>query len=825
MTKHKRILTVVVFAFILANIVASLPSLVGTTASAEAGTTSVQAYLPVVMKEAYGGWTSRMHIRNNGPGQSPVTVEYYDQAGNLISTDSETVAAGGTWVVNQSDNPSLPQGFAGSSEVLSPQPATVAVDEIPRSGDAITYDGVAAGGTTLHLPVVLNGAYGGWSTGVSVMNTGDGPAGVTITYYDSNGKVAGKCDSIDALPSRGYWGVFQGGGQLPAGFIGSATVISSQPVVATVNEVNYGPIGGGATTYTGLDKGATTVHFPAVMNNAFGGWTTGMSLVNVGSAQGMVTIQYYDSSGSIAGREQRTLGAGGCWGVYQGAGQLPPGFSGTATVTSDQPLVGIVNEVNYVGTGAFSYVGTSEGATQVYFPAILSGGDGKPGTGLSVRNLSDESAKVNISFFDTNGNLVVKDERRVEGEGALSMSAGEDLLPTEFKGSAVVESDQPIAALTNRIQSQAGHSEDFPLGVFDDFNALSPTSFAALIDDAKAHNLDSAMLTNGWVKYSDAFLSVSDSKGFNTYVGPVGELERQWFHPTEFGNPEVTLDIASARQVIYPMVDKMSSHPSLKGYYIIDEPSADQQTKVSLAVQAFQERDQRHPAFPVLIGTDRVGPIFSAAKPNAMVIDVYPYSWRNGPCDTRMTGYGYNMDMVSYIRQVTATKPSSTPLWVILQGHQVGDGSSGYNLRQPSPAEARIENWVAIGEGAKGIFWFLYDSIPSSGLVGFRDNPALYAEIANLAGRVAALRPLLVTLNKAADQFTVFGSCNPYVSTLSDGTKKFAVVVNRSGSTSSISVRSSLSGKLRDVETNQMYSLNKPIQFAAGDGRIFELVP
>lgn len=365
---------------------------------------------------------------------------------------------------------------------------------------------------------------------------------------------------------------------------------------------------------------------------------------------------------------------------------------------------------------------------------------------------------------------------------------------------------------------QYATTTDFPLGVFEQAGLLSPTSFGTMIDDARVHNLNAAMIVNGFVASTDTFLAVSDAKNFPTYMGPQGDLNSSWFNSTS-----VSVDIATARSIMYPMVDKLSVHPSLKGYYLVDEPSLSQKTKVALAVQAFQERDTNRFAFPVLIGTDRVGPIFDAAQPRAMVIDVYPYGWNNAACSTTMSGFGYSStDMVDYIRQVIATKPIATPFLIILQAHQYGNGGS-FSLRQPSPVEARLENWLAVGEGAKGIFWFIYQSYPAGGLVGFRDNPALFTEIGNLARRVSSVKTTLLNSYKIADEFTVSGLSNPYVSTLSDGTKKYAVVVNRSCSSSSISVDLPSTGVLVDIETNTTYQLNTPISFAAGDGKILEL--
>jgi hypothetical protein len=135
---------------------------------------------------------------------------------------------------------------------------------------------------------------------------------------------------------------------------------------------------------------------------------------------------------------------------------------------------------------------------------------------------------------------------------------------------------------------------------------------------------------------------------------------------------------------------------------------------------------------------------------------------------------------------------------------------------------------MAVGEGATGIFWFTYSS--QQGWIGLRDAPALFDEVGMLARRLGPLRPTLLQAHRAPDQFAVAGVGQPYVSTLAshDGTKRYAVVVNRGACSESavLTVTSStLHGQLRDLETGQQFSLGQGISFAPGDGKVFELVP
>ena len=283
---------------------------------------------------------------------------------------------------------------------------------------------------------------------------------------------------------------------------------------------------------------------------------------------------------------------------------------------------------------------------------------------------------------------------------------------------------------------------------------------------------------------------------------------------------------AVAHAAALPVVRALSPHPSLKGYIVIDEPGLAAQNKARLITQALRELDPTRRTTSILIGIDRVQPIFEATTPDVMMLDVYPFGYHNAPCDTTLTGFGYPMlDFVDYVRFVSKDKPRTTPLWLILQTHKFGTGGP-YSLRAPTANEVRLENWLAIGEGATGIFWFIYGS--QQGWVGLVDSPALLAETSSLAKRIKLLRANLLDAHKVSDYFTISGQGRPYISTLasSNGRRRYAVAVNRDCARAQpVTIGAPVKGyALRDLESGQTRSLGTSIQLDPGDGKIFEMV-
>ncbi len=368
----------------------------------------------------------------------------------------------------------------------------------------------------------------------------------------------------------------------------------------------------------------------------------------------------------------------------------------------------------------------------------------------------------------------------------------------------------------------ASKVDSFPMGVFEDANILdgSRSAFEAMAKDLLSRGFDSILFTNNALDRDGPFLDVSDRLGIGVLFAPTWELDRAWWPP------RVPATMDAARAAIDPIVKSLQSHRSLKGYSIADEPTLPMAQKLGLATQAFHDLDPSRPVMPTLVGVERVGMIFEASRPDVLLIDVYPFGRDNAIGDFRMTGFGYpDLDFVSYVRLVAGDKPKDLPLWMILQGHDYRSGGR-FALRVPTPAEARAEYWLAVGEGATGIFWFIYSSQRSwTGLV---DNQPLFREVSALARRLSPLRATLLALRRGDDRFTVSAAGKPYVSTLVsyDGSRRYAVVVNRDCERyQNLAINApGLQGQLQDLETSLIHPLGTSIPFAPGDGKIFELI-
>jgi hypothetical protein len=343
-------------------------------------------------------------------------------------------------------------------------------------------------------------------------------------------------------------------------------------------------------------------------------------------------------------------------------------------------------------------------------------------------------------------------------------------------------------------------------GVFEDSGMVGgPSEFDAMITDLRLHHLESVMFTNGFLRYELPLADVSDARNFPVYSSwMMGELNEQWWNLAE------TPDIGTARQVIGPMVDKLKVHPSIRGYNLLDDATPDRNELMRLAVQVFRERDPNHPASPMLVPRDVGRQVFDYVQPDAFLTYDYPIGPNATPC-------AWGAGFIDDLRYTTATKPSSVPLWLVLQTHQKAWGPAATTLRAPSAEEVRLQNWIAVGEGARGIWWFIYSS--QQGWIGLRDQPLLYAEVGDLAQRTMALPQL----TKEADQ--IFGGPD-YVSTMTDSNgARYAIAANMSCAARDVKLTSSLSGHLLDVESGETFAFGQPIPFRGGDGRIFEVVP
>lgn len=375
------------------------------------GVNGTSAVLPALMNSAYGGYTTAIYVENVSHGGLPahVTIQYFDANGTVTGAGDVTPVAGipfwGEWTVRQDNGNSFIPGVAGWGLVTSDQEVAVFVNEFAPGGmDGSSYTSIqmpAGGGTTLFAPAIVNNAYGGYTTGIGLNNTSATMTTATVTYSDQSGSTV-TTQTVD-LPAHGYAGLFSGDSTLalPMGFTGTATIASSggQVLTGIVNEV--GP-GGQFSSYDAVSAGATTLYAAAALNNAYGGYTTGMGIQNTTGTAGNVTVTYYDGSGTSSGSVTKPIAANGYLGIYQGGTDGPPASAVgyTAAITGDVAIAAIVNETAPGGMQSTSYNGEPLGSGYLNVALVENTGSDGWSTGLGIVNTTNATISFFLTYFN-----------------------------------------------------------------------------------------------------------------------------------------------------------------------------------------------------------------------------------------------------------------------------------------------------------------------------------------------------------------------------------------------------------------------------------------
>lgn len=381
------------------------------------GCPAAWAVLPAMSNGAYGGYITAATIKNLGTAPASIRLSYFDQTGSAVGVGDAiaSLPPNASWTVRQDNGNSFPSSGldsvrAGSAIVYSSQPVAAFVNEFASggAGDATSYTGIQlpdGAATTLNAPAVANNAYGGYTTGIGLINTGSGPTDIQIVYRDTTGTII-TTTTQTGLPAHAYAAFYSGPPlALPDGFAGTATIVSSaQPVAAVVNEV--GP-GGRFSSYDAAAVGNTKLLAPVALNGAFGGYFTGAGVQNTTSTGGMVGITYYNPDGSQAKTLTKAISANGYLGLYQGdPTDGPPssanGYSAVLTPSAGLFLAAIFNEVAPAAAAqSTSYNTFGFGLLSGQLPLVESSGSDGWSTGLGIMNTGAGATTVTVTYYDT----------------------------------------------------------------------------------------------------------------------------------------------------------------------------------------------------------------------------------------------------------------------------------------------------------------------------------------------------------------------------------------------------------------------------------------
>ena len=335
-------------------------------------------------------------VQNLGTAQANITVTYYNQDGSVAASVADTIAAGGSKTYYPLT--AVPDGFNGSVVITSDQPVAAIANELGNAGAyGASYAGFSAGVTEVNLPLVMR-ANGGFDTWFNVQNAGTADANVTVTYTPG-AHGSGYTEMATIKPGAAHTFDQAGLTALGTKFVGSASVTSDQPIVATCNQV-------GPTTllaYDGFTGGSTMPSFPLVnANNA--GYITGIQIMNIGTVDTNVTVSYTALPGfGTNSTENHDIPAGGS--VTFALAHFTTLFVGSGAVTSNsasQPLVAVVNQLNIGANKGAAYGGFDPAAAtdKVSFPLVMANNP-TPGayyTATTVQNVGTTTTTVTIAY-------------------------------------------------------------------------------------------------------------------------------------------------------------------------------------------------------------------------------------------------------------------------------------------------------------------------------------------------------------------------------------------------------------------------------------------
>ncbi len=301
----------------------------------EWGQAATTIYVPIAKSNRYG-YTTDLHIMNTGLEATIATANFYDNAGSLSSGWSCYLGPGAQCI----GTPVTDGIFTAQITASQPVAAVVVERNADQSYTRVsTSNTIATGATTSYLPIVKKKRYGN-STGTRIQNIGSGTANVTITYYQSNSSNVYTSGPLSI--NRGGAVTVLDDAVLPDSFVGSARVVSNQPIVAQTNEEGTMQ----KMSSSAVLQGSTSVYLLRVCNAcSIGGvaFLAGIRILNVGSTVTNVTIHYYSSTGQEISTE--TISNLGAYRA-QNAASVPANFIGSARVTADQPIVAVVNLAN-----------------------------------------------------------------------------------------------------------------------------------------------------------------------------------------------------------------------------------------------------------------------------------------------------------------------------------------------------------------------------------------------------------------------------------------------------------------------------------------------
>jgi hypothetical protein len=288
---------------------------------------------------------------------------------------------------------------------------------------------------------------------------------------------------------------------------------------------------------------------------------------------------------------------------------------------------------------------------------------------------------------------------------------------------------------------------------------------------------------------------------------------------------------AVVEKQLRPFVEAIKDQPALLAYRMNDEPFVEEIGGYRALHQALAKLDPQHPGISLMCrdgwtGGNRRGPdnmkkIVDGVGEDVLYNDLYPI--RNPPEESLKF-----LDRFAQCLDDDQRQAGGRPLWIMGQSYHYRQ-----ELRDPTPAEIRVQAYLSIAHGATGMMYYQYNgSAPS--LFDADGNPnACHAELGKVLGELHQLAPLLLTLQRVKVDVDVPPDIDLQGFIAKDG-RRYLIVVNKNVEkerTLDVRLPGAEVGKILDVRSGQTIAFEKKVDrieskltIAPGDGRVLKLV-
>ena len=254
--------------------------------------------------------------------------------------------------------------------------------------------------------------------------------------------------------------------------------------------------------------------------------------------------------------------------------------------------------------------------------------------------------------------------------------------------------------------------EWFPLGFYDTTCRRSDQECRWLFDQMNKLNMNTIYISNGTLDGLKRILPLAEARGIRLVYQGSGERSLYYL---QLATPEARQH--SLEQVIIPQARRLL--PGLRDRWGIAAWSLSEEIRpeTALEMKPFYElaRELAPNQPPTVLHNDLGAARVDLATNRPLVVthDFYPFFWspRSGPSNPRRSVPAYRKHVRDFYR---AAREHGASLWMMgqawgtaerrpLQPPHYGDRGG---MRTPQPDEIKLQGWLAIAEGATGLFFF-----------------------------------------------------------------------------------------------------------------------